>query len=101
MTDRGVEVLQVSEFPPVTNEKLESLFTVHKYHRAGDPQWTMGGCGGYYRTHFGFGRFTGRGFGGPVPGILEAAEKMRPVAVRLRFRGAAAAQDRLFAGLEP
>ena len=37
MTDRGVEVLQVSEFPPVTNEKLESLFTVHKYHRADDP----------------------------------------------------------------
>ncbi len=37
MTDGQVEVLQVSRFPPFTNEKLERLFTVHKYHGADDP----------------------------------------------------------------
>ncbi|MEE8247848.1 MAG: 2-hydroxyacid dehydrogenase, partial [Alphaproteobacteria bacterium] len=37
MSEDRVEVLQVSEFPPWTTEKLEAEFTVHKYHSAAQP----------------------------------------------------------------
>ncbi len=37
MSEDRVEVLQVSDFPPWTTEKLEAEFTVHKYHSAEQP----------------------------------------------------------------
>ena len=43
MTAEATEVLQVTDFPAITNERLEARFTVHKYHLAADREAFVAG----------------------------------------------------------